>query len=371
MASDLLPRNRTAFEVAFSDAIDRWDDTDPAIVLMRSMDFTAPPPDWLPFVIWEYGLGELTPYVPNLYDLILEGLGWQRVRGTPSAISRAFGWIGYGETLEEFPTRRRHWNRFMLELDRIRDAEVPDLERTEALGTLSSPLRSVFWRGWQGYDVRAMETGRHLLSQVMLSSFSGVRLPPGRTKWSFGRRHEADHTLTQSELEGLGVWIAPSGGSGSGWAGFSWNEAGISWNDGTDTARNRIMARQIATMNCWLELLDAGGETIGYRKAKAMHQVAPSVSGLFQIGGVRYQPNLEGEAVYVEAMTDFGDGQSSTASSWRLLFDAVSADPDTPGLLWANPGELAGGLPPVADQSIDLELGRTVRERFAVLLRLI
>ena len=79
MASDLLPRNRTAFEVAFSDAVDRWDGTDPAIVLMRSMDLTAPPPDWLPFVIWEYGLGELTPYVPNLYDLILEGLGWQRL----------------------------------------------------------------------------------------------------------------------------------------------------------------------------------------------------------------------------------------------------------------------------------------------------
>lgn len=371
MASGLLPRNRTAFEVAFSDAVDRWAQTDPAITQMRSMDFTAPPPDWLPFLIWEYGLGELTPYVPNLYDLILEGLGWQRVRGTPSAISRALGWIGYAGSLEEFPTRRRHWNRFMLELDRVRDAEIPDLERLEALSGLSSPLRSVFWRGWQGYDIRAMETGRHRLSHVRLSSFSGVRLPPGRAKWSFGRRHEADHVLTQGELEGLGVWIAAGGGAGSGWVRFSWNEAGISWNDGTDTARNRIMARQIASLGCWIELLDADGQTIGFRRARAVHQVTPGVTGRFHVAGNQYQPSLEGEAVYVESLTGFGDGYPSSVASWRLIFGAIPADPDAPGLLWSQPSGLTNGLPPVAAHAIDLVLGLTVRERFAVLLRLI
>ncbi|MEZ5878978.1 MAG: hypothetical protein R3D43_15185 [Tepidamorphaceae bacterium] len=68
---NILPPNATAFERLFSEVVD------PLLVLAEPYDairltapHRAPPPALLPFLIWQYGLGELTPYVPSLYQLI-------------------------------------------------------------------------------------------------------------------------------------------------------------------------------------------------------------------------------------------------------------------------------------------------------------
>ena len=69
----------------------------------------------------------------------------------------------------------------------------------------------MFWRGFAGYDVRALEYGRGKWGQKFWGSYSGVRLPPGQTKWSFGRRLEITHDMTEAELTALGVWTEPTG----------------------------------------------------------------------------------------------------------------------------------------------------------------
>jgi len=86
MLSDLLPGNATDWERALAEALDTNQSVSPAIIAIRGTKLLAPPPSFLPGLIYEYGLGELTPYVPNLYELIAEGIDWQRVRGTPMAI---------------------------------------------------------------------------------------------------------------------------------------------------------------------------------------------------------------------------------------------------------------------------------------------
>ena len=67
-------------------------------------------------------------------------------------------------------------------------------------------------------------------------------------------------------------------------------------------------------------------------------------------------------------MTDFRDGYGATASKWQVRLGASLADPSRPGLLWAEPDELTGGIV-AADKTDEIEFGRTVRERCRALLR--
>src|SRR5690606_5417373 len=97
----LLPSRSTPLERALSQSIDVYARLDDGISSMRGIKLRNPPPSWLPFLVYEYGLGELTPYVPNLYDLIDEGIRWQRVRGTSASIFRGLAWLGYAAATDE------------------------------------------------------------------------------------------------------------------------------------------------------------------------------------------------------------------------------------------------------------------------------
>ncbi len=154
MARDphLLPDNAQPLEIALSLATAPSVDVDEAVVGLRGIKLRNPPPSFLPYLIYEYGLGELTPYLPNLYELIGEGIDWQRIRGTPASVDLALSWIGYSAEIEEPSIRRWRWNLFQLALDRVRDNEI-DLSRIEGVAQLSVPVRSYFWRGFFGYDV--------------------------------------------------------------------------------------------------------------------------------------------------------------------------------------------------------------------------
>ena len=136
------------------------------------------PPQFVPWLIWQLGLAELTPYVPSIGQLISEGVAWQRVRGTPSAIGLSLSWLGYSATLHEAASRRKKWHRFQIELDRVRDADLPDLVRIYGVVSLSPPARSRFTRGFKGYDIRAAETSYQRTSGSLTSDH--WRLHSGR-----------------------------------------------------------------------------------------------------------------------------------------------------------------------------------------------
>jgi len=365
-AVHLLPSSSSRFERALSEATDVTPRVSGAITSLHGIKFT-PPPSLLPFLVYEYGLGELTPYVPNLYELINEGVKWTRIRGTPDAVHQALGWLGYTAEIEEAPIRRARWNLFQLALGRIRDDE-DDLDPIEGVANLSTPLRSVMWRGFAGYDIRALEYSRTRWSQTRWSAFSGARIREDGAKWSFGRDVILDHEMTEADLTALGVWIEPTGDGEPTWLDIEWPD--IEWNSFDADARSALMLLGVPIGTAWACFRDGEGDVIGYRRARVHHRVEPSPVGPYQFGGLRYAPLVSGaEMVLIEALTDFGEGYGSRAATVSFILAGAPADPARPGALWLGPGELEASLPEIASTSVDIEFGRTVRERVRILLR--
>lgn len=364
----MLPGNSTPWERAMSLATDVLPTLEPPAIEMRGVKIRNPPNSFLPFLHYEYGLGGVARYIADPRQAIMLGIEWERVRGTHAAVGMGLDWLGYAGDIEVFPTRRRRWNLFMLEMDRLRDAEEPDLANIEDVANLSTALRSRFWRGFKVYDVRALEYGWTKWGQTRWSAYSGARLAPDRAKWSFGRIYERDYTPSQADLEALGVWIAGGGETDLTWGAFSWDDADASWVDNAALVRRRLMASGVLDRPTWVCFRDADDDVIGYRRARVARGVVPAVGGVYSVGEVTVTPSTAPEVVYVEAMTDFGDGYGSEAATWSLVFDAEPLDATKPGLLWAEPDELSAGIE-IMTTAAAVPFGRTVRERFRTLLR--
>lgn len=191
----LLPSNATPLEQALSLA------TDPTTRLTLSADairdFKAKPSDpLLPWLIWEYGLGELLPYLPQPRRAIAEGIRWQRLRGTPAALAMALSWIGATATVEQEPPGV-HFAEFQLDPGLVLDADQA-IANLIAIARLSAPARSRLSRIYHGDDRRRFVLDDSLLGEALLSDHSGVFWRDGVTRLSFGRSHPG------ASLEGLG-----------------------------------------------------------------------------------------------------------------------------------------------------------------------
>lgn len=370
MPLHLLPNNATPFEIAFSQASDVLALVDDNVSAMRGIKLVNPPPSYLPYLIYEYGLGELTPYVPNLYELIDEGIDWQRVRGTPAAVALALAWVGYAGTIEEPAIRRKRWNLFQLAMDRRRDDES-DLIRIEGVAQLSVPVRSVFWRGFNGYDIRALDYAHNRWSETLWGSYSGVRVQPGTAKWSYGRRLDIDHVMTEDELTALGVWLEPpEGDTPLTWGAFPW--PATPWQSSAALARSVAMLEALMpdTAPAWAVFKNSDGDVIGYRRARALRTVRQDAGGIYSVGNARFALRDEGATIlFVEAMTDFGDGYGDTAESVGFILQGEPTEEYPPGSLWLPSGGLQQVGPIVAETSNQIEFGRTVRERVSAALR--
>lgn len=363
----LLPSNATGLERALSLAIDATPRVGLPIVEMRGLKLRQPPPSFLPYLLYEYGLGPISRFFDDPRECIADGIAWQRVRGTQDAITRALGWLGYDGAHENMPPRRRRWTLFMLAMDRLRDAEEPDLDDIEYLAQLSVAERSRFWRGFKDYDVRPVDYGHSAWSGSIWSEYSGARIREDGAKWSFGRVHERDYTLSQADLEALDVWLDEDSG-GLSWGNFPWTSEGVTWNSAPFATRAQLMAAGVLAKRCWIRFRDADGAIIGHRRARAFRPVIEDPHGVYACGALNYAPQGSSPILYVEALTDFGDGFGSTAASWSLLFAPTSVAPIKPGVLWADPAELSGGVE-IMPTAATIPFGRTVRERARAILR--
>lgn len=377
MDEDLLPSNATDFERSASLSIDVLPRVSSGVSSMRTAKLVSIPESFLPFLIYEYGLGPVSAYVTDARFLLESGIDWQRVRGTPEAVDRALDWLTYAGTIEEARVTRRRWHLFQVGLDRLRDAETPDLDSIEAVVGLSVPVRSHFFRGFFGYDVREAEWSQRRYSGSRWSSSSGARLRPGGTKWSFGRTFDFNVDLSRDEMIALGAWQPLLEGgiegwglraanvyavTGTSWGGFAWEDTGTSWEGYDETDRLALMALGLAERPLWACLRRADSSVIGYRRARVARPASLSPSGPYRVGIDRLAPTGEPDRFYAEFQTDFGEGAEATAASVSLVFDAVPLDPASPGLQWAEDGELSPGVE-VAQRAISLPMGRTVRER--------
>lgn len=371
---DILPGNATNLERTLSASGDPLNRLATGPTATHGWKVNSPPVSLFPWLIYEYGLGELSPYIADQAQLITLGKQWQRLRGTVSSVAMGLGWLGYTATIEEAPSRRTRWNLFQLALGRVRDVETPDLDRIEGIAGLSVALRSKFFRGFSGYDVRATETSYTKTSASILSNMSGARIRDDGALWSFGRKYEYDYQPTQAELTSLGVWIAPSASPFT-WATstFPWSLATFPWGATVNSVRKGLMAALLALKTCWVEFKDAGGNVIGYRKCRAVHQVvaATGVSAIFSVGINSFAVGTPtSEILYLEGMSGFGDGNGAVAVTAALRFDAYPADLTKPGVIWVGPGQLVTPLPAVAQRAVSIPFGRTVREQVKTLMRI-
>jgi len=180
----LLPPNASRLERAISLAADPL--THLGLASDALIDFKTNPADsLLPWLIWEYGLGELLPYLPEPRRAIAEGIRWQRLRGTPAALTTALSWIGATATVEQ-ETPGIHFAEFQFDPGLVLDSDTA-IANLIAIARLSAPARSRLSRIYHGYDLRRLVLDDSRLGEALLSDHSGVFWTDGQTKLSFGR----------------------------------------------------------------------------------------------------------------------------------------------------------------------------------------
>lgn len=383
--TSLLPGNSGLFEKSFEASLTaRWTALSEGVDAIR-YDKLSPPVTMLAYAIWEFGLGELTPYMPNLYDLLREGIIWQRARGTRKAMDIGLGWIGYAADIHEAWHGRRWWNAYQLYFS---DLPAPNtLERIEGIARLSTAKRSQFRRGVHGYDVPACELDGSQPDGCLLDRESGVVATQAGIIWSFGRKAEVEHWLTETEGLSLGNWVPTARepvAFGFGdlaveqlrdddallWANITipWSSATFLWATDAASQRQAQLAAWFAARPIHLVLRAATGGVIGYRRCRIVRAVTEAVGGPYSFRDVSYAPASGGRYVYIEAMTDFENADGVTAAAVSLLVGASAAEGIPPGRLWLQPGDLTGGVE-IASNPVSLPLRATVREQITYLMR--
>lgn len=144
-----------------------------------------PPEQMLPWLIWEYGLTPLLPYINEPQQAIQEGVQWQRIRGTPDSLALAFGWLGLKDIAIEPEVPGRHFYQYQVATGRV--VSDTELENVKAVSQFSAPLRSRLARLYHGYDVRRLRLDESDYG-ALLSDYSGVR--KSGVVLSFGRTHQ-------------------------------------------------------------------------------------------------------------------------------------------------------------------------------------
>ena len=331
----------------------------------------SPAPDVLPFLVFEDGLGMLTPYVDNVYEL-LDGRGvrWMRVRGTYDAIARGLAFLGITATAEPAWHGRVWWNSFQLRFPALPANDRPLLERIEGVTRLSGPKRSDLRRGVHQYDVGPLIGNASRLNQSLLDRESGIRLKDRGTLWSFGRTMEIDHTLTEAEGLAIGNWIEEPEEGGLPWVSmtYPWVTATFLWATSPAAQRRALMAASFTARPIYVRLQDAAGVVIGYRRCRACHAVTQVLDGRYRIAGQSWSPAPAGQTAYIEAMSGFCDADGVAARTVALMAGITLAAGVPPGRLWLKPEEVTSGVP-FAETPISLPLRATVRERFKFLVR--
>lgn len=371
MVDSLLPAESTPYERAFEASLhERWEDFSNAAESIRGIKYSADrPQSFAPYLVYEYGLEFLRPFVPDLNSLIVEGVAWERVRGTPLAVALALRWVGYAASIIPHKVTRSYWNSFQLYFSSMPRYDAPDLAQIEGIVGLSVPVRSQFRRGVFGYDATALVLDGNRLDDALLDFESGTTYANGKTLWSFGRLTELSHVLTEAEGLALGNWLEPAGDDGTPWVAmdYLWVTAQVQWAVNATVQRAALMASFFRGRSIYMEFLAMDGSTIGFRRCKVA-QVRSTPGGPYSVGAGSYAVSNSGDAVYIEARTDFGDAEGVNARSVRLVIDPITV-PGTPiGRLWLQPSDVVSGER-FAQKSINLDMRKTVRQQVKTLLR--
>lgn len=176
----LLPPSSSPQEQALVDAISFK--VDPGKI--RGFKFN-PTDSVLPWLIHEYGLGEILAWVPDPRRAIQDGVVFQRIRGTPASLRMALKWVNIENIYIEEEPPGKHFAEFQVGIH-----DVPNdffVDNVVALARLSAPARSRLMRMYNDrYDIRRFMLDSSEFGSL-LSDYSGVKLSPDGPVLSFGR----------------------------------------------------------------------------------------------------------------------------------------------------------------------------------------
>lgn len=366
----LAPGNATNRELAIAEVCDPVERLGDLFDTIRAND-RRPSPRWMPYLIAHWGLGELVPYIRDPYALAAVGPAWQRIRGTPGAIRRGIGWVGYSAAFEWASARRRRWHLWQMRLDRLPDAEA-DLDPIDGIASLSDDAFSHFWRGFRGWDVRPHEMGLSRWGASAWGRSSGVRVRTGGALWSFGRPLVVDRLITEAELTALAAWIPPAGAS-SAWSTmhYPWSTAHYPWSIPGRTARRRSIAATLAAKRWHFVFRTAAGAVIGACRA-VVHPVAEVIGGAYRIGAGTWSPSASPTAFLAFCRTPFEASPGARVASIDLVADADLGAGVPPGRAWLQPAEIdtTGAASLSVAAAVDITMGATIREIVHFLLRI-
>ena len=185
---DLLPPNATTLERDLSRVTSSLQRTGGPVPIIRTAKRVNIPDSVVPWLIYEYGLGEILPYLGNNQRRALEeGVLWQRIRGTPEAVRIALGWINITGLIDESEGGSARWAEYQLGLNAATTGEQI-IDDIVGVARISSPVRSRLQRIYAVYDFRRFVLDSSLLSDGgILSDHSGVRPQPEWPQISYGQ----------------------------------------------------------------------------------------------------------------------------------------------------------------------------------------
>ncbi|TGH28151.1 MAG: hypothetical protein ERJ68_00085 [Aphanocapsa feldmannii 277cI] len=189
---DLLPPNATALERDISRSINSLARIAAPLPRLRRDKRGDIPDALIPWLLHEYGLGDLLPFHPSPRNLLDDGLALQRRRGTPAAITTILSWQGLQATVHDrIECHSRLWVGYHIELAQPLD-DIDALQRLQVATALVQPLRSRLIRIVSGYDRRRVVLDQTRLSDgSLLSDHSGVRPPELEgVQLSYGQQHQ-------------------------------------------------------------------------------------------------------------------------------------------------------------------------------------
>lgn len=183
---DLLPPNATQLERDFSRSTSSLERTGEPVPTIRTAKRINIPDDVVPWLVYEYGLGELLPYIESQRQVIADGVPWQRIRGTPQALLDALEWIGLEGEVDESEGGSARWAEYQIGLpEPVQGLEI--IYQIMGVAALSQPQRSRLQRIFSVYDHRRFVLDDSLLSQGSpLSDHTGTRPIPNGPQISFG-----------------------------------------------------------------------------------------------------------------------------------------------------------------------------------------
>jgi P2-related tail formation protein len=263
-----------------------------AVPVIRTAKRINIPDSVVPWLIWEYGLGEILPYLPDMRQALAQGIAWQRIRGTPQSITLALSWIGITGLVEESEANTYRWAEYQLGLSAPTQGDAI-IDQIAGVTRISNPVRSRLQRIYAVYDLRRAVYDQCSWSDGSIySDHSGVRPRPDWPQISYGQftthlveeATQAYHSLTEilpllveyvtrfrydedSWDEGWHDLNLPgtitetigqsSGYIGQSWAAFAWRD--VSWADAGPIVHDANWETVPSTTVTWIPGLGAIG----------------------------------------------------------------------------------------------------------------